>query len=810
MAYNKKIAGITIKLDGDTSELVKALDGVSSKADKLSQKFESVGGSLTKKLTVPIVTAGGVAVAKFAEVDKTMMLTNQTMGNTAKEADILNQAMQDAAGNSVYTMDEAATATLNFARAGLDATEAANALAPAMNLAAGEGGDLDIVSGGLVATLNGFGDSFSNAEKYADVFANACNNSALDVNSLSSAMSTAAPIFSAAGYTVQDASLYMGVMANAGIEAGEAANSLKTGLARLISPAKEGSEWMEKLGLSVTNSDGTMKDTVTIQKELHDAFGTLSESEQIAAASAIFGKNQMSKWLALINTAPSEVEDLNEKLSAQGTALSMSEAMMGGFGGSIEKLKSTIDVLMTSMGELIGKYLTPVIEKIQTVIDYLNGLDDETKDRIIKIAGIVAAIGPVILIIGKVIGVISTVTTVISGVSTAMTLLSGPVGLVVLAIGALIAIGVAVYKNWDKIKEAAGKLGDWISEKWTALKEKASKIWGNIKESVANSIGGKAIKAIWDAGSKVMKENWDHMKQAYEENGGGLKGIAAAAMTGIKDAFTSGYRFLDNLTGGKLSEIGDKIKGGLDAWKDNMKQGWSTMKTVTSNAWNTIKGKVEENGGGLTGIIKTNMQTAKDAFKLAFNKMDQISGGKLTKIKNAAKTAFGSMGTNIKTKFDKIKETVGGAFDFIKEKVGGVIDWIKQLFSGELSFPHIKVPHFHIEGGQVPWGIGGKGTPPVISIDWYKKAMDDAYMLNGATIFGARGNSLLGGGESGSEMIIGTNKLMQMIAQAKGGQEVTLNNQFVINGSDKNPRELAHEISYYLDMELKRTAGAFA
>ena len=384
MAYKKRIAGITIEIEGDTSKLVKSLDQASKKVEGVGKKIEGVGKSLTTHLTVPIVTAAGVAVSKFAEVDQTMTLTNQTMGNTAEEADLLNKAMQDAASNSTFGMSEAATASLNFARAGLEATEAADALAPAMNLAAGEGGDLDIVSAGLVATINGFGDSFGNAEHYADIFANACNNSALDVDGLSDAMSTAAPIFNAAGYTVQDAALYMGVMANAGIDASEAANSLKTGMARLISPAKDGAAWMERLGIEVTNADGTMKDSVTIQRELHDAFGTLSESEQIAAASAIFGKNQMSKWLALINTAPSDVEALNTSLEQEGTTAEMANAMMGGFGGSIEKLKSSLDVLMTSLGQLAAQYLTPVIEKVQGAIDKFMALDDETKEHIIK------------------------------------------------------------------------------------------------------------------------------------------------------------------------------------------------------------------------------------------------------------------------------------------------------------------------------------------------------------------------------------------------------------------------------------------
>ena len=372
----------------------------------VGSRLTEIGTSLTQKLTVPLVAVGGIAVAKFAEVDKTMQLTNKTMGNTADQADMLNKAMKDAASNSTFGMNDAATATLNFARAGLNAEEAAAALAPAMNLAAGEGGNLDTVSAGLVATINGFGGSFSEAGTYADVFANACNNSALNVDSLSSAMSVAAPVFSAAGYSVNDAALYMGVMANAGIEAEQAANSLKTGLARLVSPPKEAAEAMDKLGISVTNSDGTMKDSTQIQEELHDAFSGLSESEQLAAASAIFGKNQMAPWLALINTAPSGVTKLSNALDQQGTTAEMASAMMGGFGGSIEKLKSSIDVLATSLGEALAPTIQQVADFIQGLVDKFNSLSPAQQETIAKIGLLVAALGPVITIVGGITSVI--------------------------------------------------------------------------------------------------------------------------------------------------------------------------------------------------------------------------------------------------------------------------------------------------------------------------------------------------------------------------------------------------------------------
>ena len=237
----QKLKSLNQEMDRFGSVSAQKVAAAGEKVQKVGQDLESAGRAIMPA-SVAMIGFGTVAASKYADVDRTMTLTNQTMGNTTEQAEMLDRAMADAAANSTFGMSDAANATLNFARAGLTAEQAAAALAPAMNLAAGEGGSLDTVSAGLVATINGFGDSFGNAGHYADVFAAACNNSALDVDSLSGAMSVAAPIFSAAGYSVNDAALYMGIMANNGIEADKAANSLKTGIARLVSPAKEGAE----------------------------------------------------------------------------------------------------------------------------------------------------------------------------------------------------------------------------------------------------------------------------------------------------------------------------------------------------------------------------------------------------------------------------------------------------------------------------------------------------------------------------------------------------------------------------------------
>ena len=472
---------------------------------QLGAKMTAVGKDLTTKVTLPLAAIGTVAAKKFAEVDKTMQLTNATMGNTEAEAQLLNKAMKTAAASSTYGMNDAATATLNFARAGLTAEQAASALAPSMALAAGEGGDLDTVSAGLVATINGFHGSFDDAATYADVFANACNNSALDVNSLSKAMSVAAPIFSAAGYNVKDAALYMGVMANNGIEADKAANSLKTGMARLISPSKEGAAWMDKLGISILNADGTMKDSVTVQKELNAAFGTLSESEQIAAASAIFGKNQMAPWLALINTAPGDVDALSVALGQNGTAMEMQAAMMSGFAGSIEQLKSGLDVLLTSLGEALAPVIQKVVAGLQALVDWFNNLSPQMQTVIATVGLIVAAIGPLLVLMGAVASGIGSIISLIGVVGPIIAGLAGPIGIAIAVIGALIAIGVLLYKNWDTIKLKA-----------LEIKNSIITTWNNIKASVIAAVNTlkASLSAAWASIKATASAAWNAVKTA--------------------------------------------------------------------------------------------------------------------------------------------------------------------------------------------------------------------------------------------------------------------------------------------------------
>ena len=707
------------------------------KMKEFGGKVEDAGKTLTTHLTLPLVAVGTAGAASFAEVDKTMQLTNKTMGNTEEQAQLLNKAMKDAAANSTFGMKDAATATLNFARAGLDAEQAAAALAPAMNLAAGEGGNLDTVSGGLVATINGFHGSFEDAGHYADVFAAACNNSALDVDSLSHAMSVAAPIFSAAGYTVNDAALYMGVMANNGIDADKAANSLKTGLARLISPAKEGAEKMAELGISVTNADGTMKSSIQIQKELHDAFGKLSESEQIAAASAIFGKNQMAPWLALINTAPEDVGELDAALAnCAGTTDEMAEAMMSGFGGSLEKLKSSIDVLVTSIGEALAPTIQKVAEFIQGLVDKFNALTPAQQQTIVKIGMLAAALGPLLVVVGKVISSIGTIMTwapkIVNGVQNIIgigsklmgglqslwgVIMANPIILIVAAIAAAVAAFIYFWNTseefrqfwinlWEAIKTAVSTVvqaiatffTETVPAAFTAFVEFFQGLWEGVKTF---------FSGIWEGMKEIVTTVWETIKNVVQVAIMAIGEFFSTALTIItlpfqfiwencKEIITTAWEAIKSAISTALEAIGTAISTAWEAVKTATSTAFEAVKTVITTVWTAIKDAVTPIITAIQTAVSTAWEAIKTATTTAFNAVKTTAttvwnGIKsavdtvLNGIKSAVSTAWQAIQSTTTTVFNAVKTAASTAWNAIKTTITTVINSIKSGISSGLS-----------------------------------------------------------------------------------------------------------------------------
>ena len=581
-----KMSGKLGKTVTKINESQKTLEKYGKKFEKTGRTIQKTGRTLTAGITAPLAILGTQSVQNFGSVDKSMRLVEQTMGDVKWATGDLTGAMKDAAASSVFSMQEAADASLNFARQGFNAKESAEMLKPALSLAAGTATDLSDVTSGLGNSLKVFSKDGLTAKNAADIFAKAQAQANTTTTDLFNAMKVGGPIVNTVGWKLEDLATITDVFGDAGISGSEGATALKTGLARLVSPAKEGAAWIERLGLSITNSDGTMKDMVTVQGELNKAFSGLTQEQQIQAASAIFGKNQMGKWLKLIQTAPETVEKYRKSLDdVTGTADNMADALLSGVGGSIEKLKSTFDVTKFNIGEAMGDSVKTIVDKVTGLLEKFNKLDPAMQKNIVKFAGIAAAIGPVTIGVGKLVGGIGkgiktfgNVTKAIGKIPGVLSKVKGafskvfsilganPKLLIFLAVaGAIAAIAFVIIKNWDKIKPVLIKVGNWFKN----LGKKIKDTYTSVKEKTVDFVTNLVTKIkTFVASAKAQGGVIGAVFQNISNRVNALKRIFNGVITFVKGVFTGDWRKawqgVKDIFAGIFSSLGSVLKAPLN------------------------------------------------------------------------------------------------------------------------------------------------------------------------------------------------------------------------------------------------------
>lgn len=488
---------LSVKISADVKDFASSLSSVQSSLEATSKKWESlsaslgkIGGTLTKSITVPVVAAATASVKNFSEVDKTMRLVKKTMGDTAWASGDLEKAMKSAASNSVFGMNDAANAALNFARQGFNAADASKMLTPAMSLAAGTATDLAVVSGGLGNAMKIFADQGLQAGNAADILAKAQGQANTTVQDLLDSMTVAGPIVDSVGWSMKDLAVITDVFGDAGISGSEGATALKTGLARLASPADDATAVMKRLGIEIFNTDGTMKNFTSVQKQLHTAFAGLTQEEQLQAAATLFGKNQMAKWMTLIKASPETVDKYSSALdNCTGSAEDMANALLSGPGGAIEKLKSSLDVLSYTLGDIVGNDIQPFIENITEIVDKFNNLDKGTQEATLKMVAFAAAIGPAFMALSKGVGIIASVE---KGMGT--------------LVGGVSKTAESVATNFDSLRDGFSRVGDAASglgSKWgsafSGISGQFSSLTSGVKSQVSGMVESLAVPDRIDA-----------------------------------------------------------------------------------------------------------------------------------------------------------------------------------------------------------------------------------------------------------------------------------------------------------------------
>ena len=178
----------------------------------------------------------------------------------------------------------------------------------------------------------------------------------------------------------------------------------------------------------------------------------------------------------------------------------------------------------------------------------------------------------------------------------------------------------------------------------------------------------------------------------------------------------------------------------------------------------------------------------------------------INSVKNFFSNGFEAIKTKVTSILDNIKGKFTSVFDNVKHVVETSINFVKNLFNFEWSLPHLKLPHLTVSGSLDLFAIPPQ--IPSVSVEWYGKAMNEPYMFNDATIFGSANGKLLGAGERGSELLIGTNKLMEMMQEAVGSDRSVVINVYGAEGQNVNA--LAEVIAEKLENLTRRKGAIYA
>lgn len=348
---------IIIDCSLDSSNLEKSINSLSGIAKTGFTGLLKIIGTVSTALT----GLAGVSVKIGSDFSSAMSKVEATSGATADEMERLTEKAKEMGKNTQFSATESAEAFNYMAMAGWDAEQMIAGIDGVMNLAAASGEDLAMVSDIVTDSLTAFGLKAEDAGHFADVLAKASSSANTNVELLGESFKYVAPVAGAMGYSVEDCSVALGLMANAGIKGSQSGTALRSILTNLADPTDEVAQAMSDLGVSLTDNNGEMKPMNQLLTEMKGGFNNLSEAQKTQYASTIAGKYGMSGLLAIMNSTDEEFQSLtNEIYNCNGAAEDMAETMNDNLGGDIKLLKSALEGLAIEFYENVENPLRDV------------------------------------------------------------------------------------------------------------------------------------------------------------------------------------------------------------------------------------------------------------------------------------------------------------------------------------------------------------------------------------------------------------------------------------------------------------------
>lgn len=464
---------------------------------KVGETMTKAGKDLTLKVTTPIVGLGAAMSKIGADFDSAMAEVAAISGATGDDLAALREKAKEMGETTKFSASESAEALKYMAQAGWSTQEMMDGIGGVMMAAAASGEDLGMVADIVTDSLTAFGLTAADSARFVDVLAMASNASNTDIARMGATFKYVAPVAGALGFSIEDLSVAIGLMANRGIKGEQAGTSLRAVLTRLASPTQDAATAMADLGIAITDDTGNMRSFSDIVGDMRTGFSGLTESQKAAYAAMLGGQEAMSGLLSIVDATDEDFQSLTDSIAnAEGTARSMADVMLDNLGGDLTLLKSQLEGLAITVAEGLLPTLRELTGRVSQVVDRLSKWAKENPKMVqtlLKAAAAAAVAGPALLGVGTAIKLCAALGTVMANAFS-------PVSLMIAGVmAAIAALALAWEQNLggirDKTMEAVEIVVGTLQEYLPQIQELFGRVW-ELCQQVWRDVGEPLFQAV--------------------------------------------------------------------------------------------------------------------------------------------------------------------------------------------------------------------------------------------------------------------------------------------------------------------------
>ena len=469
---------VVIETDLDAS-------GIKAGLSKLSGIAQSgIKGTLTAIASAGTALAGlgGAAIKIGADFEEGMSEVQAISRASASDMELLKEKAKEMGAETKFSATESAAAFKYMAQAGWNTEDMLNGISGVMSLAAASGEDLALTADIVTDSLTAFGLEAKDAAHFSDVLAMTANATNTDVANLGYTFKYVAPVAGALGYSIEDMSVAIGLMANSGIKAETAGTALRATLTNLAKPTQQMTGYMEELGISLTDAQGNVKPFNEVMIDLRKGFEGLTEAQKAEYAAGIAGKEAMSGLLAIVNASDEDFAALTEQINnCNGAAEEAAKIMQDNLKGSVEQLGGALETLGIEFYDSVNTPIRTIVDSATSMVEQLT---KAFKD-------------------GGLSGLVSELGTVFAEVAT-QAANSAP-KMIDAATSMITSFLDGISHNSGQIAEAAVKIGESLINGIAQIIPKVAEVGVEIISSLASNLLGSDVgKSVGELGKTII------------------------------------------------------------------------------------------------------------------------------------------------------------------------------------------------------------------------------------------------------------------------------------------------------------------